>query len=48
MEIQKLTGSLGAVVEDVVLETIDDATFERPPQGDLPKPVEFEGDWQLP
>lgn len=28
MEIQKLTGSLGAVVEDVDLETIDDAAFE--------------------
>ncbi|MGP0032742.1 MAG: TauD/TfdA dioxygenase family protein [Acidimicrobiales bacterium] len=28
MEIHKLTGRLGAVVEDVDLETIDDATFE--------------------
>src|ERR1700677_4665946 len=28
MEIQKLTGRLGALVEDVDLETIDDAAFE--------------------
>ena len=28
MEIQKLTGRLGALVEDVDLETIDDSAFE--------------------